>query len=64
MTTIDEVNEKYLASDTSNTNQYCDGLRVDTKEELKINLTEIQDNCDASTAFQVWYDNQFNGIEL
>ena len=64
MTTIDELNEEYLASDTSNTNQYCEGLRIDTKEELQIDLNNIEDTCGTSTAFQVWYDNEFNRIKV
>jgi hypothetical protein len=52
MEIMDEVIQKWLANDTSNKTQYCNGLRIDTKDELTIK------NDEKETPFNRFYNDE------
>ena len=52
MEIMDEVIQKWLAKDTSDASQYCNGVRVEPKEELTIKESETE------TPFNRFYNDE------
>ena len=52
MEIMDELIQDWLTNDTSDKTQYCNGLRVDTRDELTIKKDDVE------TPFNRFYNDE------